>query len=216
MKNQPLHTRLNHSPASLFVLSTRSTGVVAAVAVGLAAATRPHIAGMSHGSLLLSLGALQCAWLGANLAISFLEAPIKFLAPTPTRRGLIDVGRHVFSALNKVEVVFAAFDILGWHLVVQHGIVSSASTAGYASLLGGFEPMHWQHFLRLAPGLIVYILQSFLFLPTLRSVGQRYIEGKPIESTKAHGIYVFLETAKIAALTASTASIARALLSRMA
>jgi hypothetical protein len=67
MKNPQSHSRLNHSPASLFVLSTQSTGVIAAVSVGLAAAARPYGAKMSGGGLLLSLGALQCCWLGANL-----------------------------------------------------------------------------------------------------------------------------------------------------
>ncbi|KAF9574895.1 hypothetical protein EC968_005135 [Mortierella alpina] len=196
MKNQPLQSRLNHSPASLFVLSTRSTGVVAAVAVGLAVASRPHMAGLSNGSLLLSMGALQCLWLGANLAISFLEAPVKFLAPTPARRGLIDVGRHVFSALNKVEVAFASFDLLGWYLIMRRGIAPAVTMAGSTSLGSSL----WQMVPHLAPGLIVYALQSFFFLPMMRSVGLRYIEGKPTESAKVHGVYVLLEVLKVSTL----------------
>ncbi|KAG9325782.1 hypothetical protein KVV02_005706 [Mortierella alpina] len=208
MKNQPLQSRLNHSPASLFVLSTRSTGVVAAVAVGLAAASRPHMAGLSNGGLLLSMGALQCLWLGANLAISFLEAPVKFLAPTPARRGLIDVGRHVFSALNKVEVALASFDLLGWYLIMRRGLFPAVSMSGSSSLASNL----WQMGPHLAPGLIVYALQSFFFLPMMRSVGLRYIEGKPTESAKVHGVYVLLEVLKVSTLTVSTVGIARALL----
>lgn len=67
MTKHPERTRLGHSPASLFVLSTKSTGAVAVVSVGLAAVARPYGGRLSDGGLLLSLGALQCCWLGANL-----------------------------------------------------------------------------------------------------------------------------------------------------
>ncbi|CAO3565157.1 unnamed protein product [Mortierella alpina] len=104
---------------------------------------------------------ITCLWLGANLAISFLEAPVKFLAPTPARRGLIDVGRHVFSALNKVEVGLASFDLLGWYLIMRRGLVPAASMTGSASLASTL----WQMGPLLAPGLIVYALQSFFSYP---------------------------------------------------
>ena len=67
MKNQQLHSRLNHSQGSLFVLSTKSTGVIAAISIGLAAAARPYGNRMTGQGLLLSMGALQCCWIGANL-----------------------------------------------------------------------------------------------------------------------------------------------------
>ncbi|KAG9063517.1 hypothetical protein KI688_004401 [Linnemannia hyalina] len=204
MKNQQVHSRINHSKGSLFVLSTKSTGVIAAVSVGLAAAAHPYGNRMTGQGLLLSMGALQCCWIGANLAISFLEAPVKFLSPTPARRSLIDVGRHVFSALNKVEVVLATFDLLGWYLLTQRGLVTGSAS--------GFRQLGWRQWLRFSPGLIVYLLQSFTFLPVMRSVGARYVEGRPTESAKVHGVYVALEVLKVATLTASTVTIGRALL----
>jgi hypothetical protein len=42
------------------------------------------------------------------LAISFLEAPLKFRAPEVTLRIGLGIGRLVFGALNTVEAVFAA------------------------------------------------------------------------------------------------------------
>ncbi|KAF8944303.1 hypothetical protein BGZ47_004413 [Haplosporangium gracile] len=204
MKNQPLHSRHNHSKGSLFVLSTKSTGVIAAVSIGLAAAARPYGNRMTGQGLLLSMGALQCCWIGANLAISFMEAPVKFLSPTPARRSLIDVGRHVFSALNKVEVVLAAFDLLGWYLLTQRGLVPGGSS--------GFRQLGWRQWLRFSPGLIVYLFQSFTFLPVMRGVGERYIEGRPTENAKVHGIYVALEVLKVATLITSTVTLGRALL----
>jgi hypothetical protein len=46
-------------------------------------------------------------WLGMVLAISFLEAPLKFRAPNVTPQIGLGIGRLVFRALNAVEVVFA-------------------------------------------------------------------------------------------------------------
>ncbi|CKH68905.1 hypothetical protein [Mycolicibacterium smegmatis] len=47
-------------------------------------------------------------WIGMVLAISFLEAPLKFRAPNVTLPIGLGIGRLVFRALNTVEVVFAA------------------------------------------------------------------------------------------------------------
>ena len=47
-------------------------------------------------------------WLGMVLAISFLEAPLKFRAPGVTIQVGLGIGRLVFRALNICEVVLAA------------------------------------------------------------------------------------------------------------
>ena len=46
-------------------------------------------------------------WLGMVLAISFLEAPLKFRAPGVTLTVGLGIGRLVFKALNICEVVLA-------------------------------------------------------------------------------------------------------------
>ncbi|KAF9913934.1 hypothetical protein BX616_009287 [Lobosporangium transversale] len=212
MKNQPMNSRFHHSPASLFVLSTKSTGVIAAVSVGLAAAAHPYGARLSHGGLLLS-------------AISFFEAPVKFLAPTPARRTLIDVGRHVFSAFNKVEVALAAFDLLGWYLITQRGLINSSGSAFTTTTTSGSGTIRSSSFFtglrqlsahqwvfRFAPSLIVFVFESFGFLPVLRDVGARYIEGRPVETKRVHGIYVLLEVVKVATLAVSTLRVGKTLL----
>ncbi len=51
--------------------------------------------------------ALTFVWLGMVLAISFLEAPLKFRAPNVTRQIGLGIGRLVFRALNSIEVLFA-------------------------------------------------------------------------------------------------------------
>jgi hypothetical protein len=51
--------------------------------------------------------AVVFVWLGMVLAISFLEAPLKFRAPNVTLQIGLGIGRLVFRALNTVEVVLA-------------------------------------------------------------------------------------------------------------
>ncbi len=51
--------------------------------------------------------ALTFVWLGMVLAMSFLEAPLKFRAPNVTLQIGLGIGRLVFRALNTVEVGFA-------------------------------------------------------------------------------------------------------------
>ena len=51
--------------------------------------------------------AVVFVWLGMVLAISFLEAPLKFRAPGVTVPIGPGIGRLVFRALNSFEVAFA-------------------------------------------------------------------------------------------------------------
>ncbi len=52
--------------------------------------------------------AVTFVWLGMVIAISFLEAPLKFRAPGVDLRTGLAIGRLVFRALNSVELVLAA------------------------------------------------------------------------------------------------------------
>jgi hypothetical protein len=51
--------------------------------------------------------ALNFIWLGMVLAISFVEAPLKFRAPGVTLQIGLAIGRRVFRALNGIEVALA-------------------------------------------------------------------------------------------------------------
>ncbi len=53
-----------------------------------------------------SAACLALIWLGMVFGISFLEAPVKFMAPSVTLEIGLDIGRYVFGAFNKVECVF--------------------------------------------------------------------------------------------------------------
>jgi uncharacterized membrane protein (DUF485 family) len=58
--------------------------------------------------------ALICTflWIGFVCAISFMEAWLKFRAPGITVPLGLGIGRLVFNALNKVELVFALIVII--------------------------------------------------------------------------------------------------------
>jgi hypothetical protein len=58
------------------------------------------------------LVAAAFVWLGMVLAISFIEAPLKFRAPGITIELGVGIGRLVFRALNLVECVLAAAVLL--------------------------------------------------------------------------------------------------------
>jgi len=57
-----------------------------------------------NGYLAVAVAAVF-VWLGMVLAISFLEAPLKFRAPGVTIQLGLGIGRLVFRALNICEVV---------------------------------------------------------------------------------------------------------------
>lgn len=66
---------------------------------------------MSGGAAVAS--AATFFWLGAVVAISFIEAPLKFRAPGVTLQIGLGIGRLVFRAINTMEVVLAAVMAVG-------------------------------------------------------------------------------------------------------
>nr|WP_163749803.1 hypothetical protein [Mycolicibacterium helvum] len=67
-------------------------------------------------------------WLGMVLAISFLEAPLKFRAPGVTIALGLGIGRLVFRALNTCEAVLAA-------VIVVALVIGTPSTGVVAAVL---------------------------------------------------------------------------------
>lgn len=69
-------------------------------------------------------------WLGMVLAISFLEAPLKFRAPGITIQLGLGIGRLVFRALNICEVVLAAVALVA--VVLGHASTGVVIALGLA------------------------------------------------------------------------------------
>lgn len=134
---------------------------------------------ISTSTALRLLQALSFVWAGLVLGISFLEAPVKFTAPSVTRAIGLDVGRHVFAALNKVEVGLGVLVLIllftGWPESV----------------------MRWT----LAVVVGILALQTFWLLPILSGQAEAIIEGgSGPQANYAHLGYIFLEAIKVGSL----------------
>ncbi|PZH15528.1 hypothetical protein C1I97_08090 [Streptomyces sp. NTH33] len=124
--------------------------------------------------------AVTFVWLGMVLAISFLEAPLKFRAPGVTIPVGLGIGRLVFRALNLVETVLA---------VVM--IVAVAVGAAPASVVG------------LTAAVAAVLLAQLVFVrPRLNRRSDRVLAGEEGPRSRGHLAYVALELAKVGILIA--------------
>ena len=129
--------------------------------------------------------AITFVWLGMVLAISFLEAPLKFRAPGVTIPIGLGIGRLVFRGLNLTETTLAAAVITA----VAIGNPSTAVTilTAVVSLL-------------LATQLVV-------IRPRLNRRSDQILTGADLPRSRTHLYYVALETAKAIALISLGASL---------
>lgn len=141
------------------------------------------------------MGAIAAAvifgWLGMVLAISFLEAPLKFRAPGITLQVGLGIGRLVFRALNAVEIVLAAVVVL---------------TVGAAS--PGRVPLA-----AVSVAVAVLAVQTLFVRPRLRRRADTVLAAAPqpaggmLERSQAHYVYAGLEVVKVAALLTAGAAL---------
>ncbi|MBF6124579.1 hypothetical protein [Nocardia brasiliensis] len=117
-------------------------------------------------------------WLGMVLAISFLEAPLKFRAPGITVPLGLGIGRLVFRALNTVEAVLAVL------LVIAASIVG-ATTGTWVWLL---------------LAVVVLTGQIVLVRPPLGKRADRVLAGEELPRSHAHFWYIGLEVVKVVGL----------------
>ncbi|WP_373696055.1 hypothetical protein [Actinomycetospora aurantiaca] len=121
------------------------------------------------------IAAVAWVWLGMVLAISFLEAPLKFRAPGVTVPIGLGIGRIVFRALNVVEAILAAAVVVGL-------------------VLGGFRTAG-------AVAVGVLVVQLGAVRPVLTRRSDRVLAGEDTGGrSHAHLVYVALEVLKVAAL----------------
>jgi hypothetical protein len=122
--------------------------------------------------------ALTFVWLGMVLAISFLEAPLKFRAPNVTLPIGLGIGRLVFRALNTVEVGFA--------LVVA------------ATVAAGPTPARVAVAIFVAVGALA--VQLIAVRPCLTRRSDSVLAGADGPRSRAHYVYVGFEVVKVIAL----------------
>jgi hypothetical protein len=125
------------------------------------------------------VAAVAFTWLGMVLAISFLEAPLKFRAPGITIPLGLGIGRLVFRALNRVELVLLALALVGVALAPRPALV------GIAAALA-----------------VLTAVQLAAVRPRLNRRSDRVLAGEELPRSRGHLVYVALEVAKVALLVA--------------
>lgn len=120
-------------------------------------------------------------WLGMVLAISFLEAPLKFRAPGITIQLGLGIGRLVFRALNVCEVVLAAVALVG--------VVLGRAPAGAL--------------IAVVVAVVALGAQIVVVRPALQRRSDAVLADAAVAESgrsHAHFVYVGFEVAKVAAL----------------
>jgi hypothetical protein len=120
-------------------------------------------------------------WLGMVLAISFIETPLKFRAPGVTLQIGLGIGRLVFRALNACELALAA--------VVVGCVAVKPPATGIA--------------VAAAVAVITLLAQVLVVRPRLARRSDTVLAGGEGPRSRAHWVYVGLETVKVIALLIS-------------
>jgi hypothetical protein len=120
-------------------------------------------------------------WLGMVLAISFLEAPLKFRAPGVTVQLGLGIGRLVFRALNFCELLLAAIVV---------GIFAFHDPPLSAEIAAG-----------VAIGAL--LIQLVLVRPVLSRRSEAVLAGADAPRSRAHYVYIGFEAVKTIALLAT-------------
>jgi|GEM_PF-224973 hypothetical protein len=122
--------------------------------------------------------ALVFVWLGMVVAISFIEAPLKFRAPGVTLPIGLGIGRIVFRALNGCELVFAVIIALA---LFTHSTTLALDVVLTVAIGGLF-------------------FQTVLLRPMLSRRTAAVLAGQDGERSGAHYAYVAIEVVKVIAL----------------
>ena len=116
-------------------------------------------------------------WVGMVLAISFMEAPLKFQSELVDTRVGVSIGRIIFTMLNRVEVLF----------LVIYTILTLVS--------GNFKRSYLLHVL-----IGIVVIQTFILLPFLDDRAIQIVAQQPVEDSILHVNYVLLEIIKVIVL----------------
>jgi hypothetical protein len=129
---------------------------------------------------MVAVVAASFTWLGMVLAISFLEAPLKFRAPGVSLPIGLGIGRLVFRALNRVELVLL-------------GVIAVALAVGAPP-----APVVWT---ATVPAVLL-VVQLVAVRPALTRRSDQVLAGADGPRSRAHLVYVGLEAMKVIALVA--------------
>lgn len=124
-------------------------------------------------------------WLGMVLAISFLEAPLKFRAEGLDLKVGLAIGRIVFRALNIAEVIWAVVIAVCLVIARPSGLVLTIAVVTA----------------------VLLAVQLVLIRPRLNRRTARVLAGSNAPRSRVHHAYIGLEALKFAALIALGAAL---------
>lgn len=117
-------------------------------------------------------------WFGMTAGVSLLATPVRFSAPTVTREIGLDIGRVVFTALNRAELV-----ALVLFLIVIRASGDARRWLAVAGLL-----------------VLIVMAQSVWLLPELAERADMVVRGIEPPPSYLHGAYSTLELTKLSIL----------------
>ncbi len=119
-------------------------------------------------------------WIGFVCAISFMESWIKFRAPNVTLSVGLGIGRIVFKALNRVEILLSVIIFVNL-------------------LLSGEQMLTLRNLAFFIPLLIV-LLQASWLLPALDTRAELRMQNAVLPPSNLHFYYIGTEVLKVACL----------------
>lgn len=118
---------------------------------------------------------LACLWAGILIGVSFIATIAKFNAPSLTLPVALDVGRHTFAPLARIEwALWAALLLATW--------------------LAGWGPMRATALIGIGG---VLALQALWLLPALDARVELVLTGATLPASRLHLLFVACETGKL-------------------
>ena len=120
-------------------------------------------------------GIIVIFWLGFFMAISFMEAPLKFTAPGITIVQGVQIGRIIFSVLNKCEWTFLLL------IMITCFFNRPRAAVLYFIIIAG----------------AILLAETVWLLPQLDIRAIQYISGQQRQGKDIHWIYILLDIVKV-------------------
>lgn len=123
--------------------------------------------------------AVPFIWFGLLAGISFVETPLKFQAPGVTVPIGLSIGRLVFFALNKIEIILAILMLISFVKAKPKNKIASAAFRTVVVLL---------------------FLETVWLLPFLDARAVSVVNGETVPPSILHFVYIVFDAIKLVLL----------------
>lgn len=134
-------------------------------------------------------------WLGGLIAIDCIEAPARFRTPMLDRNQIVAVGRQVFAAFNRAEILMGVT-----LMIVSLLLLSRADGANFLDLLSG-----WMAIACIGLMALIALIQFLKLRPRMVEISQALdlvnrdeSDPRHAKMRRLHRAYIALDIAKMA------------------